>query len=344
MAKDPEIPTVNAHVPVLVGLFGLSLPLPFVLAVREMRWPRDKMSLPLDDEYVRNPRQFALALREHLGPYLSERQEGVEVLLRRRERVAFHEALEVPPNGTVKGILMLSGALATGPGASLQEAWVQGNATLAERATVRGLACDGDLSLGARSTVGRWIDSEHDTRVGEDCDLGMSATSAGTLSISPRCSFRRLWGRPIRTLGTPPREETGATSRRIEDEVVWADDRLSIPPGARLSSGVVVHGALHIGEGADIGGTVKADGEIVIGSSVRIRGNVIGRRSMQIGNATRIDGNVFAERDISVGPSVEIGREEGFKTVYAAGSVLLGAGSSIYGWIVAERGGTVTGT
>ena len=302
------------------------------------------MSLSLDDQYIRNPRQFALALRDRLRPHIPEGQEGereVEVFLRRRERVAFHDTLFVPANTDRRSVLVVRYKLLAATGSSFQEVWVQGDAELGAGVAVRGLACDENLHLGRGCTVGRWIDTEHDAFVESGCDLGTSATATGTLTISPGCTFRRLWGQPIRTLGDPVSAAAGGRSLSIEDEVVWAGDRLSIPPGAHFRSGIVAHGALHIGSGAVLGGTVKADGELVIGDSVQIDGNVIGRRSVQLGRGSHVDGNVFAERDVRVGAEVTIGREGGYKTIYAARNVVLGARVSVYGWVVAERAGRV---
>jgi predicted acyltransferase (DUF342 family) len=86
---------------------------------------------------------------------------------------------------------------------------------------------------------------------------------------------------------------------------------------------------------------VKSDGELVIGNGSRIEGNVICRNSVRIGQDSHIEGNVFAERDVFVGAGVSIGREGAYKTVYGARNVSLGSGVSVYGWVVAERGGKV---
>jgi len=90
-----------------------------------------------------------------------------------------------------------------------------------------------------------------------------------------------------------------------------------------------------------VGGTLKADADIVIDEGALIEGNVISRRSVTIGPRSRVEGNVFAERDVRVGSEASIGREGPYKTVYAARHVTLGASVSVYGWIVAERGGKV---
>jgi predicted acyltransferase (DUF342 family) len=282
-----------------------------------------------------------VAFREHLAPHLEERQEGLEVHLRRRERVVFHDELVVAPNTDIPGIVVVRGQLDTASGVKLQEAWIQGDANLDARASLRGLACDGSLHLGEGTTVGRWIDSEHDTFVGPDCNLGMSATAVGMLSISPGCSFQRLWGNPIRTLGTSSQAAEGDTSLSIGDEVVWAGDQLSIPPGAHVTAGIVAHGELHIGKGAVIEGTVKADDDLVIEDSVQVIGNVIGRKSVRIGRGCQISGNIFGERDVVIGSDAAIASAGGFKTVYAAGSVTLGPCAAVFGWVVAERGGNV---
>jgi hypothetical protein len=341
LAKNAKVPSMNSHVALLLGLFVFAMLLPFIPGIRELRRPRDTLSLPVDDGYIRNPRHFARALRNRLAPQVATAKGEGEISLRRHERITIYDLLVVPPGATAPDLLVVRHDLDAAAGASIREAWVQGDAYVGAGVRMRGLACDRSLRLGPKCSVDRWVDSEHDTHVEPGCDLGMSATAGGVLRISPGCTFRRLWGQPIRTLGGRLSDSEPEPRRTIEHDVVWARDRLSVPPGALVDAGIVAYGRLVIGRGAVVRGTVKAYGELVIDDAARIEGDVIGRSSVRLGKGSRVDGNVFTERDVYVGADVSVGREGAFKTVFAARHVTLGPHVSIYGWVVAELGGKV---
>jgi len=332
---------MSFHVPLLLTLFGAAVLVPFMPGIKELRRPRDNASLPIDSDYVRNPRQFAIALRRLLMEQALQAPGAAAARLPNGERVATRRDLRVRADETVKGIVGVSRDLDAAAGASIQEAWVWGDATLGARVRIRGLACDGRLVLGPDCKVGRWIDCEHDVDVGTGCDLGTSATAVGTLSVASGSTFRRLWGQPVRTLGTPSTESDAEAQVTVGEDVIWAADGLSVPGGRVFGSGIVAHGPVRIGSGAIVRGPVKAEGDLVIGDGARIEGNVICRGSVRIGSGARVDGNVFAERDVSVGSGASIGRHGAFKTIYAARTVVLGPGVTVHGWIVADRGGKV---
>ena len=328
---------------ILVGLGLLLLVLPFLPGLRELRRPKDAEPIRIDESFTRDPRFFGDSLRRKLAPFLEDLPElpaRLAVELRRPETLAVYQDLHVPEGAHEDALVVALGAASLGRGARLDETWVRGDAEVGEKAQVRALACDGGVTLGEGARILRWIDVEGHLLAETGADLGLSASASGAVRLSPGCTFRRIWGRPVFVRGetVTPAPDDRLT---IEDEVLWGRTRLSLPPGFRLESDVVSLTEVRIGDGALVVGTVKAHGPIVLGEGVRVRGHLISRKEIRIGNGARIFGNVFAERDVDIGSGAHVGRKGGTKTIYAGGRVRIGPGAAVLGWLIAERGGRV---
>jgi hypothetical protein len=251
--------------------------------------------------------------------------------------------LRLPAGAKAPPLLRVLGEAEVGERARLRDLYVQGNARLGPGVRVRALAADGDLALGPGCVVEDWIDTEATAWVGPRCDLGRSASAAKELHVSDGCTFRRLWGLPVTVAG--PAAAASAPAVRpdmtIEDFVLWAGRRLTLPPGLVLERDLVVHGEVLVGAGAVIRGSLKAHGAIHLGQGAQVEANVIGRRGIHIEGGTRIGGCVYAEGDVFIGPGAQVGRPQGFKSVYSAGHVTLAPDVLVFGWVVAQRGGAV---
>jgi len=331
-------------VALLVGLGILLVAVPFLPGVRELRRPRDAEPNRIDETFTRDPRFFGNSLREKLAPFLEGLPElpvvRLAVELRRPETLAVYTELHVPEGAHEDALVVALGAATLERGTRLEEMWIRGDADVGPGAQLRALACDGQVTLGAGARILRWLDVEGNLLAEAGSDLGLSASAAGAVRLSPGCTFRRIWGRPVFVRGEPT--ETAPDERlTIEDEVVWGRTRLSLPPGFTLDRDLVSLTEVRIGAGASVSGTIKAHGPIFLGEGARVRGHLISRKGVVIGRGARIFGNVFAEGDVELGPGAHVGRKGGTKTVYAGGRVRIGPGGAVLGWLIAERGGRV---
>jgi len=330
-------------VAILVGLGALLLALPFLPGLRELRQPKDAEPIRIDESFTRDPRFFGNSLREKLAPFLEglpELPARLAIELRRPETLAVYADLRVPEGAHEDALVVALGVAVLERGARLDETWIRGDADVGPGAHVRALACDGQATLREGARILRWIDVEGHLLAEAGSDLGLSASAAGAVRLSPGCAFRRIWGRPVFVRGEAVRP---APDERltIEDEVVWGRTRLSLPPGFHLEKDVVALTEVRIGRGAVLSGTIKAHGPIVLGEGVRVRGHLISRKRIEIGSGARIFGNVFAEGDVDIGSGAHVGRKGGTKTVYSGGRVRIGPGAAVLGWLIAERGGHV---
>jgi len=315
---------------------------PFVPGAIELARPRDNRRLLIDQGYVRNPRFFGLSFRAKVAAALPA-PGGVlpyrgSISLHRAESFEVRGQLRVPPGASIGGIIASLENTDSGRGAKLGDCYSRGGAIVADRASLRALACDGDVTLGEDVRIARWIDASNNMSVGERCDLGQSASADGNVLLREHCKFRRLWGRPIVTEAP---HAAATITPTIEDVVVFGSRGLSLPRGTNLEQDLVVRGALQVGAQSKIRGDIKAHKSIVLHSGARIEGNVVTRQNLTVVGDVEIIGNLFVEGNIIVGSRSRIGSPDAFKSVYAAGTIQLRDRVKIFGWTVAESGGWV---
>jgi hypothetical protein len=332
-------PSLTLEAGLLVLAFLGLLTLPLVPGLLELLRPRDDKPTELDLLATVDPREAGTRLRRALvgAEAAGASRAGPPVAEVRAE-------LRLPAGAKAPPLLRVTGEAEVGERARLRDLYVHGNARLGPGVRVRALAADGDLALGPGCVVEDWIDTEATAWVGQRCDLGRSASAAKGLHVGEGCTFRRLWGLPV-TVDAPTHTAGSAPAVRgdvtIEDFVLWVGRRLTLPPGLVLERDLVVHGEVLVGAGAVIRGSLKAHGAIHLGEGVQVEANVIGRRGIHIERGTRIAGCVYADGDVFIGPGAQVGRPQGFKSVYSAGHVTLAPDVLVFGWVVAERGGAV---
>jgi predicted acyltransferase (DUF342 family) len=342
---------MSVEVVLLVLLFLGLLGLPMLPGCLELWRRRDSRPIEIDQEATVNPREPALAFRRGLAslvevtePDLPLRGPSDPAGTRAYE---VHRELRVEPGARPPRLLIALGAAEVGDAATLGDLYVRGEARLGAAIRLRALAVDGDVVLGRDSTVENWIDSEASAWIGPRCNLGHSATAVKGLTLGAGCTFRRLWGLPVATEG-PARPPAGPlpgepAEQCIDDALLWAGRRLTVPSGLTLERDLVVQGEVRVGAGNVVRGSIKAYGGLHLGEGVRVEGNLICRRDIRIAGDATIRGNVYAEGDVAVGRGTRVGDAAGFKTVYAAGRIELAPDVLVFGWIVADRAGMVVG-
>jgi cytoskeletal protein CcmA (bactofilin family) len=346
---------VNIEGLFLIALFLALLALPLVPGIRELVRPRDDRPLEIDVDATLDPRQPGRSFREALAPFRA--RAGSEVPFRAPmdleqpsgDAYEVHRDLLLPPGGHGPALTIVLGKADVGERARLGELYIQDTGRLAAGVRVRAVATDADLQLGPACVVEQWLDVEGMADVGAGSKLGHQASAAGRLRLGAGCSFRRLWGLPVSTAAggpvpegtdSPPPDESGT---KLDDVVLWVGRQLTMPRGLTLDRDLVVHGEVRVSSGNHVRGSIKAYGRLHLAKGVEVDGNLICRRSIHIDGQAQIRGNVFSEGDIVIGPGTTIGAAGGFKSVYALGRVELAADVQVFGWIVTEGVGVVSG-
>lgn len=263
-------------------------------------------------------------------------------------------------DGAVPRIVIADGPL-TLPGGEtfLLEFLARGALHGGPEAIYRALLGEGDVSLGDRSEVLRWVHAAGDLALGRDCIVHGRASALGRMLLAPAVTFTRIRAARIATvsrlddaaglvtLEDPPvlppvisgtvKLPTGATRERGYTRITGD---FTILAGGTLTGALVVSGRLVVGDGARIGGSVKVHGECVLGDDVVIDGTLVSRRGVTMGARCYIRGSLAAERDVTVGAGSWIGGPN-LPASVAADTVVLHSGVQVFGAVSARHGGRV---
>jgi predicted acyltransferase (DUF342 family) len=198
-----------------------------------------------------------------------------------------------------------------------------------ESVAARTLCSDGDLVLGDRCSVERWIDAESSLDVGSDCYLGMSASSGDAVTIGGSVRFERVFGERVTVRGGG----AAPSPQRPKDTIVLRECDIGSGPD------IIVRGNAVVLEGTVLEASIKAHGSLFIERGVRIMGNAVARGELVLLDDSVIEGHAFGERGLFLGINSRIGVPGQGKTAYTAGNALLCDGATIHGWIISEQGG-----
>lgn len=324
----------------VLGFLGV-LSVAFLPSLVEGFKRRDSQPLPIDSEYVRDPRFFGRSFRDKLHSHIPAellRPLKLQIQLNRRETLFLAPQIKAPPLSSTLGIAVSFKPAYVGEDSVMGEVYLRSGGAFTPRVTVNAVASDGNLHLGAGCTVRRWVDVEGDLLAEEDTNLGVS-TSASSMYIKKGCKFQRLWGMPILTGGNG-NVEPQIRATHIGNSLIWAGKRMVLPSGIEIRRDMVIRGDLTIGEDAVIEGSLQVYGHIWVGAGVKITGNLFAQKSIHLEPNTHILGHVRSEGKVTaVGKSI-IGEPSSPRTLYGK-RVLLGSQVQVWGSVLAEHGGSV---
>jgi UDP-3-O-[3-hydroxymyristoyl] glucosamine N-acyltransferase len=213
----------------------------------------------------------------------------------------------------------------------------------------RAVLAEGDVELGRRCMVLRWLHAGRSLRTGAGCALHGRLSADEAILLEPDCVFERL-NAPRIDFGTP----VSLDLHRGETELIEADDlprvvdvsagrwlikrRLELPARRRVESDVVVTGSALIGEGARIIGSIKSHKDLVLERGVVVEGSVVSGRTVHLSEGCRIHGPVLAEKNIHMARGCVIGTADKPTTI-SARRIQVEAGVATHGTVWAHEGG-----
>jgi predicted acyltransferase (DUF342 family) len=323
---------MNEFVAYLACAIGIALPtVPGLIQLGSAK----KEALKIDQRYSRDPRYMGFSWRRTVDPIIANATSERVPFLNRKNEFARISGDTTLPNGTLVNDIVLSrGNFHAGKHSSLLDVYAQGEAQIDADSHVRCLAADRNAILGDRSIVTRWVDVGGDLQVGRFCDLGASASAAGTLTVDAGTRFRRMFAVPVAVSG-----DTNAPAP-IVDKGPRRGSTLLIKAGDTTQGDMIVPHDIEVGDGAVVNGSINAGGDIRIGTGAQILGNVIARGSVTAGQRSKILGHIFADRNIAIAAAATVGSAKFPKTVQSTEALQLAPGATVYGWVICERGGT----
>jgi UDP-3-O-[3-hydroxymyristoyl] glucosamine N-acyltransferase len=326
-------------------LFLLLLILPFLPGIIELVRKDDAEPLFIHMDYAKDPRYFGKSFKHILRQAAAGLTVGPEIRdlqLSKQEKVQITESLVVSANREIDHVLYIQGNLITGDHAYLiKGAYATGDVSLGVNNTIHVLVADGNISVASGTKFGRWLDADGTIAVGENCNLGICASSGDKLYLDQNCIFRRLFGMPIITGNTQATAVSvlpKAVFLPLTPAFVRKKDR-EIPAGTVIDKHIVFTRDVNIGRDAILMGDVKSYGNVVIEENVTIHGNVFADGDIYIGSGAKIDGNVFSQKAVYIAKQVVISRPDVIKSVVGKKMVSIEQNVTIHGYVTTEGDG-----
>jgi predicted acyltransferase (DUF342 family) len=320
--------------------------LPFLPAIIELIKKEDAEPLFVAMDYIRNPRYFGRSFKKliHRGTAGFTLTPGMrEVQLSKTETVEMTHSLEISDNKEIIHMLYVIGSLVSGNNVKFnKEVYATDNTIIGPNNILQALAGDVDVKISEGVQFRRWLDAVGDIDIGANCNLGISASSAGKLYLEANCVFRRLYAMPIMTghdmINVDVKPETsGPSDELLASGLSFIRRKDSfILPGTTLDNNVVFPQDVLIGKGAVVNGHIKSYGKIVIEPDVTINGNVFADEDIFVGQGAKIQGHLFSQMSIYISRQAVVSLPDKIKSVIGKKSISIEKDVTIYGYVATE--------
>jgi predicted acyltransferase (DUF342 family) len=250
-----------------------------------------------------------------------------------RERVLVsHEQLAIPDGVKELGEIYATGTLVGG-----------------SDCVYRAVFCEGNVDLGDRSVVLRWIHAEGAMHARVGSQLVGRTTAEGSLQVDEGCYFERLsapriqFGAEAAPQAATPDVAMAAESQRLSASdlaLQRVDGDYAIPARTRLAGDLIVHGNVTVGEDCVLLGSLKAKKLAEIGRGTQVNGSIIAVGNLYVAPDCVIQGAIIGESDIFIDQRARIGSTAAPTTVTAE-RIYVAPGVVAHGLIWARRQGIV---
>jgi cytoskeletal protein CcmA (bactofilin family) len=319
----------------LLTVFVLMCCLPLLPGLIEVLRPRDRYPLPVNLDYVKDPRYLGNSLRVILARAMARNDappgamgdrahqgedpsmqdlgatgaperllgEGVHQLeLSRPESVRITGHHEIGAGERCHDVLAVRGDLIAADGAVLErEVHVRGSVRLADTVSLRALACDGEAHLGRGVSVLRWIDAHGDIVADEGCRLGQHCACGARLRLQDDCRFARLFGAEVTTPNGRSRTVPLARGPRFRERPEGSGDTRNIDDVLRCERGDLT---------IDAGGTLQSDllvyGDLTVQDGVTIDGTLRVSGSVHVNEGVVVHGSIIADGPVTLGAGTTV--------------------------------------
>lgn len=358
----------------VIALFAIMLVFPLVGSYLSHRFSEIDV-LPIDERRTKDPRYFSTSFQAIMDRALDARERDGTLMLSKRERVTF-ATRELPSQEYHDVVIAQGDRLSVEGGTRLwRELLAAHDAVLHEAVQARAVCARGNLALGGGSQIERWVDAEETLTVYDDCDLGVSASSAQHLMIGRNCRFTRLYA-PVIDVSSYVDDVMPRTSLAhrpfVAPEIRWggfsidhgdgdnaqpddtqadsaqtggaqARDDTSAPcaDAGVVNRTIVTPHNVDVLDGVFLAGSVRSHGAVRLCDKAVVCGNVFAEGDVTIGRGCRVLGSVFSQESVSVDDGVELGTPGQLRSVVAREHVRFYGRARVYGYVDAGRGGSI---
>jgi predicted acyltransferase (DUF342 family) len=362
-AKTPTTSGIKGKMPQVIFLvflsFAILLLIPLLPGLRELIKPKDSSPLFIKMDYFKEPRYFDRSFKKVLEDGLQNAgyTRGIkQVQLHKEETVEVCESLVIPDGRVIENILYVKSDFVSGRKVHLKkEVYVKGTAKIGEENVMRAIAGDGDITLGTKTQIIRWVGTSGNIIVEEQCRLGIHCSCDGELKIGKGCIFKALYARPIITYDTEITEvskedeiesqvyDVPEEVRNIEDMVWYASKTfLSIPPFTNVEKDFVVKHNIILRKGCTVKGSIKSYGNVILEEGVNVNGNIFSEEEIIIGANCVVTGDIFSQNFVRIGKGFHLGKSgSGIKSIIAKKGIEITKNNVIFGYVLTEGEGRV---
>lgn len=216
---------------------------------------------------------------------------------------------------------------------------------------IRSAYAEGNLLIGPQTDIVRWVDAKGTTTIYDNCNLGISATSASALCIGKNCKFRRLYA-PVILLGQYPgetiyKERTVHTKpyhlkvykNRVRN-ISYIKDSMINEEGI-IPFSVITKNDLVVTEKLVIQGDIRSSQAVRLCEEAVVCGNIFAEGDVILGKNTCVLGNVFTQGGILMEDGAVVGRSENVSSVIARTHIHIKERAIVFGYIGCEVEGLI---
>lgn len=325
----------------LVFSFLLLLFFPFILSIKAPHKGKENLiKIRQDDKRV--PRSYALEFNEKVETMLSERANTDKPPSEVAEPYIIAESISSPTAD--KLVISESNFYAAKHSNFQKEVYAAGKAFFDLGCTI--VACSAaKVQLADECYVSYWIDGEKELVAGENCNLGICATSKHYISMGNNNSFKRIFS-PLIEISVVDKAKQPLSMDVTTPSQDYVDDELRnikhVAARKVIEGNIVTKKALYLREGCTLKGHISSSNRILIKRGCQIYGNIFSDKAILIEGDCFIGGIVFSQGAILVGPNSSIGQAGKIKSVIAREELILSENSVIYGYVNSDKDGLTT--
>lgn len=212
---------------------------------------------------------------------------------------------------------------------------------------IRAICCLNNMIIGQGIKIIRWIDSEGNLFIRDNCNAGLSASSAKLLTIGKNVKFKRLFAPIIQIAMSKvtaynhsdykyslvPINEVKRNIKTVSDD--YADESniaafsIVTKYDVKVLEKIILQGHIRTSKGLRL-----LDGSFICG-------NIFANEDIYIGKNVVILGNIFTYGNIYVENESVFGQEHHITSIVAGGRIDFGLNIRVYGYVHSEKGGMV---
>lgn len=342
-----------SEIGVLIIVFVLLLILPIVLGHFYYK-KRQGEVLFINQAKTRDPRYFGKSYSSMIRKGLSGIEDD-EIQLSKKEKFIDGDkhSMNLDTTDTIDRMVICREKELIGRNGMTfkKEVYSIQSAHVGENTKLRAIYSESNIIVEKATEVMRWLDAEGTVAIYDDCNLGISTSSAKRISIGQNCDFRRIYSPEI-FIGQYPgqiKDPTEGKDSRIyrllvqtqkEKNIRYISNEMINEEGI-VDSSILSSKNVSVTENIIVKGDISTDKGVRLFEGAIVVGNIFAEKDVILGKNSCVIGNVFSQGNITLETGAAVGRSGAISSVIARGTITLEPGTFVFGYLSSEKGGKV---